>query len=152
VLIRALEDESGEVVEGSCLCVDAILNGVGLKSVPELADDLLAGDLHVGSPKSALRIEVIAKPRTSTVNRSMRVGNFEFDQLSTNQHETFVARYRSAQRSDVEAEREIRQTTRIHWRRVSIYHARRCDSKGCTASNDFAPYLSSFFFFISIPS
>jgi len=77
VLIRALETESGDVIEGSCLCVNDILKSAGVDSVAELADGLL-GPSRLGAASSdashPLRLALSATPRTRTVARSMRVG------------------------------------------------------------------------------
>ena len=104
ILIRALETDSGEVIEGSCLCANAILDAAGVKSVAELAEDLLGGDRSAASSDATrpLRLVVSDAPRKAPVYKSMRVG------LTLKQNDAFAERlryiganYRFVTRADV---------------------------------------------------
>jgi hypothetical protein len=78
ILIRSLEcADTGQVIEGSCLCVNAILKAAGVDSVPELADTHIgAHNLGAASDSDThpLRLVLSAKPRHKPLERSMRVG------------------------------------------------------------------------------
>jgi hypothetical protein len=77
VLIRSLRSDKGDVIQGSCLCVNAILDVVGHKGVTAFADELLKSDRLAFASTDAshpLRLVPAAKRRSRDVHTSMRVG------------------------------------------------------------------------------
>jgi hypothetical protein len=77
VLIRSLRTDKGDVVQGSCLCVNSILAALGHKGVTAFADELLASKrLGFASTDAShpLRLVPAAKRRSRDVHTSMRVG------------------------------------------------------------------------------
>lgn len=72
-LIRSIKDSNGEIIDGSCLCVEYMMKMIGVESVSKL--QLKVEGAGVTSTENPLRLEILSKPITpNLVFCSPRVG------------------------------------------------------------------------------